>query len=113
MSKAGMTAEEVKKARKRKKCKQEDHVHDCGSDFVPFEFIVWTFVFGADGGFGAAIGYSLGGYQDCCSFSVEFSDGEFEWVLSDNFSLHYLAGSCGDGPGGHHRAARVPIEQLC
>lgn len=113
MLQAGVTAEEVKKARRRKKFKQEDHFDDCGSDLAPLEFIAWTFVFGADGSLGASIGYSLGDHQGCCSSSVEPSEEDLERVLPDNFDLHFSAGSGGDGPGGHHRAAQVPVEQFC
>ena len=47
MPKQGVTAEEVKKARARKRFHHEGNNGDCGSDLGPFEPVAWTIAFGA------------------------------------------------------------------
>ena len=99
MLKSRMAAEEIKKARKRKKLHQEDHYDDCGSDCCPLGHSChWSAVLGADGSLGAAIDYCFGEAQELCSTPAESSgDGDVGILSSNFFSLN---GSSG-GTEGH------------
>ena len=107
MLEQGMTAEQIKKARKRKKFLQENHHDDCGSDCGPLERSChWSSVLGADGSLGAAIDYSFGDNLELCSTSAESSGEDAEHILLDNFCL-YLSGSSGGAEGHQGRSCSL------
>ena len=109
----GLTPEEIKKARRRKKFTPENHKDDCGPDFGPLEEVALVSALAADGSPGPAITYSHINDNVCCSDSVVSSEDELERVLNNNFGLHYLVGS---GGSGCHvdppRCVQVPMKEL-
>ena len=69
----GLSPEETKKVRRRKKLHQEDHKDDCGSEIGPLEEIVSGSTSVVDASFGPAIAYSYVNDNARCSDSAESS----------------------------------------
>lgn len=77
--------EEIKKIRKKKKkCDQEAHVDDCGSDLEPLLETLLTNVLATSGSFSASVAYRFWEHDAYKSSSVDPSSEEYEHILCDN-----------------------------
>ena len=99
----GLTAVEIKVARKPTKLKQEDHMDDRGSGSGPFVENPVTTALVVEGSVGSAVAHSFIDDSAFCSGSAESGEDEPGKVLNDNFSLHCLVGS-----EGHARHSAPP-----
>ena len=110
----GLTAAEIKAARKRKKLKQEERHDDCGSDLGPSDEAPMRIALALEASISSSLAYSCFDEVACCSDSAESSEGELDKVLNYNFCLHCLVGS--DGYSRHsspRNSMEIPIIELC
>ena len=91
----GLTQEEIKKLRKKKKFNQEQRFDDRGSDLGLLEEAPFVNCLATSGSFNASIAYSFFDDDAFRSSSVDSSEGEAEIVLGDNFALWYGVGCDG------------------
>lgn len=107
----GLTEEEIKKSRKKKKFHQEFRFDDCGSALAPLEEKPLTHAIACSDTLESAIAYSYFDYDACGSDSASSTEGESSKVLEDNCPLHYLVGSDG---AKHHvgppKATYIPLD---
>ena len=95
LAEEGLSPEEIKKLRKRKKFDQEAHFDDCGSDLGPLEEKGMTSALAYVGDLSSAISYSFFDEDAYNSSGAESSEEELDKVVDSGFSLHYLVGSSG------------------